>query len=189
VSDWPGWKAGPAGAGRVPFPQAVVVEVKALACELPSEEELPFSRFSCDDIAREAVRRGIVASISGRTVWRWLHTDAIRPWLYRSWILPRDPRFAEKAGRVLDLYQGVWNGQILGPDDYVISADEKTSIQTRGRLAEGAAPAPGRTRRGMFAGPACSGSAPRRPESKRIVAWLTWSSSRNPADPPGGCSG
>ena len=105
MSDWPGWKAGPAGAGRVPFPQAVVVEVKALACELPSEEELPFSRFSCDDIAREAVRRGIVASISGRTVWRWLDADAIRPWLYRSWIFPRDKRFAEKAGRVLDLYR------------------------------------------------------------------------------------
>jgi hypothetical protein len=87
-----------------------VVEVKALACELPAEAGLPFSRFSCADIAREAIRRGITASISGRTVWRWLDADAIRPWLYRSWIFPRDPRFAEKAGRVLDLYQGLWDG-------------------------------------------------------------------------------
>jgi len=30
---------------------------------------------------------------------------------------------------VLDLYQGVWEGETLGPNDYVISADEKTSIQ------------------------------------------------------------
>ena len=126
------------------------MEVKALACELPSEQDLPFSRFSCADIAREAVRRGIVASISGRTVWRWLDADAIRPWLYRSWIFPRDPRFAQKAGRVLDLYQGLWDGQLLGPDDYVISADEKTSIQARGRIAEGTAPAPGQTRRVEF---------------------------------------
>jgi hypothetical protein len=96
------------------------------------------------------VRRGIVASISGRTVWRWLDADAIRPWLYRSWIFPRDSRFAQKAGRVLDLYQGIWDGQILGPDDYVISADEKTSIQARGRVAEGTAPGPGQMRRVEF---------------------------------------
>jgi len=127
-----------------------VVEVKALACELPSEMRLPFSRFSCEDIAREAVRRGIVASISGRTVWRWLDADAIRPWSYRSWIFPRDKRFAEKAGRVLDLYQGVWEGKTLGPNDYVISADEKTSIQARKRVAEGQSPAPGRLRRVEF---------------------------------------
>jgi hypothetical protein len=128
----------------------VVVEVKALACELPSEQDLPFSRFSCQDIAREVVRRGIVASISGRTVWRWLDADAIRPWLYRSWIFPRDPRFAQKAGRVLDLYQGLYEGRILGPDDYVISADEKTSIQARGRVAQGTGPAPGQKRRVEF---------------------------------------
>jgi hypothetical protein len=91
-----------------------------------------------------------VASISGRTIWRWLAADAIRPWLYRSWIFPRDPRFAEKAGRVLDLYQGAWEGQILGPDDYIISADEKTSIQARGRVAEGTAPAAGRMRKVEF---------------------------------------
>jgi len=121
-----------------------------LACELPSERDMPFSRFSCTDIAQEAVRRGIVASISGRTVWRWLDADAIRPWLYRSWIFPRDKQFAEKAGRVLDLYQGLWNSEALGPDDYVISADEKTSIQARGRIAEGTAPAPGQVRRVEF---------------------------------------
>jgi hypothetical protein len=117
-----------------------------LACELPSERDLPFSRFSCADIAQEAVRRGIVASISGRTVWRWLDADAIRPWLYRSWIFPRDKQFAQKAGRVLDLYQGLWNGEALGPNDYVISADEKTSIQARGRIAEGTACGPGQMR-------------------------------------------
>jgi hypothetical protein len=147
---WQVWKASPAGAGRGFFPPEVVIEVKALACELPSESDLPFSRFSGADLAREAVARGIVASISGRTIWRWLAADAIKPWQYRSWIYPRDPRFAQKAGRVLDLYQGVWDGQILGPDDYIISADEKTSIQARGRIAAGTAPAPRRMRRVEF---------------------------------------
>jgi hypothetical protein len=136
--------------GRALFPPEIIMEVKALACQLPAEQGLPLSRFSHADLARQAVQRGIVASISGRTVWRWLDADAIKPWRYRSWIFPRDPRFAEKAGRVLDLYQGMWEGQPLGANDYVISADEKTSIQARGRIAPGMAPAPGQVRRVEF---------------------------------------
>ena len=104
------------------------MEVKALACQLPCERDLPFSRLSNADIAREAVESGIVASISGATVWRWLSADAIKPWQYRSWIFPRDPDFAQKAARVLDLYQGVWNAKRLRPNDYVISADEKLAF-------------------------------------------------------------
>jgi hypothetical protein len=69
----------------------VVVQIKALACELPATLGLPLSRLSVPDIASEAVRRGIVATISDTTVWRWLASDAIRPWTFRSWIFPRDP--------------------------------------------------------------------------------------------------
>lgn len=123
------------------------MEVKALAYELPHERNLPFSRFSHAEIAHEAVRSDIVASISGATVWRWLSSDAIKPWTYRSWIFPRDPDFAEKAGRVLDLYQGVWNNKQLSADDYVISADEKTSIQARNRNGLSTPPGAGRPRR------------------------------------------
>lgn len=125
------------------FPPRVAVEVKALACELPSESGLPLSRLSCGDIAREAVQRCIVASISGTTVWRWLNADAIKPWSFRSWIFPRDPDFAQKAELVLDLYHGAWKGDPLGPHDYVISADEKPSIQARARCHPGKAPTAG----------------------------------------------
>ncbi len=85
-------------------------------------------------MAREAVERGIVAEISGATVWRWLSEDAIRPFYHRSWIFPRDPDFAHKAGKVLDLYEGRrWEGEPLEAREYVICADEKTSIQARSR--------------------------------------------------------
>jgi hypothetical protein len=82
---------------------------------------------------REVRRSGLVASISGSTLWRWLHQDAIRPWYHRSWIFPRDPDFAEKAGRLLDLYARQWQSKPLRDDEFVISADEKTSIQARVR--------------------------------------------------------
>src|SRR5207244_2397176 len=59
---------------------------------------------------------------------------------------PRDPRFAECANPILDLYAHGWNGRALGSRDYVISADEKTSIQARQRRH---APVPVSPRRPM----------------------------------------
>jgi len=55
------------------------------------------------------------------------------PWQYQSWILITDPNFAATAAPVLDLYAQVWDGDPLSANDYVISADEKTSIQARCR--------------------------------------------------------
>ena len=147
---WLVWRTNPELGARPFFPPEVVVQVKALACELPAETEVPLSRFSRRDLAREVVARGIVAQISGATIWRWLDQDAIRPWQHRSWIFPRDPQFEQKAGRVLDLYQGCWQGQPLGNDEFVISADEKTRIQARVRLHPTQPPQPGQSRRVEF---------------------------------------
>src|SRR5215207_7710971 len=123
---------GPGGRGV--FPPAQIAEVKALACELPAQSGTPLSRWSTAEIARAAIQRGIVAQVAGITVWRWLAEDAIRPWNYRSWIFPRDPRFAERAGPILDLYEGRWEGELLEPGDFVVCADEKPSIQARARI-------------------------------------------------------
>jgi hypothetical protein len=114
-------------------PPEIIVQVKALACELPAIHQVPLSRWSIADLGREVRRSGFAATISDSTIWRWLHEDAIRPWRYRSWIFPRDPQFAEKAGRILDLYERVWDGHTLRDDEFVLSADEKTSIQARRR--------------------------------------------------------
>jgi hypothetical protein len=89
-------------------------------------------------------RNALGKPISRSTVWRILDTDAIKPWRYKYWILPRALRFAEKAGPMLDLYAGLWQGQPLGPKDHILSADEKTSIQARRRCHPSLPPAPGR---------------------------------------------
>ena len=90
---------------------------------------------------------GICASISPATVRRWLSEDALKPWQYRSWIFITDPDFAAKAKRVLDLYDRMWDGKPLGGNDYVISADEKTSIQARCRCHPTLPPGKSRTMR------------------------------------------
>ncbi|WP_407651689.1 hypothetical protein [Actinoplanes sandaracinus] len=93
----------------------------------------PLSRWNCPDLAAEAVDRRIVAAISASTIRRILARDTIKPWQHQSWIFIRDPRFAVKAARVLGLYARTFDGVPLGDDEYVISSDEKTSIQARCR--------------------------------------------------------
>jgi transposase len=114
------------------LPDAVRAEVIALACELPAATGVPLSRWSSPELTRQLATRCKVR-VSPSTVRRWLEADALKPWQHRSWISIRDPDFPVKAARVLDLYAGVWDGQPLGPNDFVICADEKTSIQARCR--------------------------------------------------------
>jgi transposase len=137
------------GRPRV-FGSVVVAGIKALACEPPERRDVPLSRWSSSELAAQAVSEGLVETISSSTVRRWLHGAAIKPWRYRSWIFPRDPGFAVKAARVLDLYARVVEGVALGPDDYVISADEKSQLQALARRHPELPAAPGRTRRVEF---------------------------------------
>jgi hypothetical protein len=66
------------------------------------------------------VESGYVGSPGDHSVsCRALARDALKPWQHRSWISVRDPEFAVKAARVLDLYAGIWDGRPTtspGPD-------------------------------------------------------------------------
>lgn len=146
----PGLADRPRPGRRRTFGKTTEVELKALACELPAESDVPLARWSYAELAAEAVTRGVVTSISASTVGRWLRADAIRPWRHQSWIFPRDPDFAVKAGRVLDLYDRVFDGQPLAADEYVLSADEKSQLQALRRRHPDLPPAPGRIRRQEF---------------------------------------
>lgn len=117
-------------AGRRSFPPGDVAEVKVAACETVRETKLPLSKQSTVDLARRLPGR-IGKPISRSTVFRILDSAAIKPWQHRSWIFPRAADFAAKAAVILDLYAGVWDGEPLGPNDYVLSSDEKTSLQAR----------------------------------------------------------
>ena len=131
------------------FPPEQVAEVKAIACELPATHGLPLSRFSRTELHRLVIERGLTEA-SASTIWRWLHEDAIRPWQVRSWIFRRDPDFLTKASRVLDLYARRLEGRRLRPDEYVISADEKSQLQALGRRHPTMPPGPGRAMRREF---------------------------------------
>ena len=129
------------------FPAAVVAAAKAIACELPATRGVPLGRWSLAELRTELLATGLVGDVSTTTLWRWLNEDPIKPWQHRSWIFPRDPDFAAKAGVVLDLYDRVFQDQELELDAYVISADEKTSIQARCRCHPTLPPGVARTMR------------------------------------------
>ena len=173
---------------RVVFPPQEVAEVKVIACELPIKHELPLSRFSRAELHRLVLERGVTEA-SASTIWRWLHEDAIKPWQTRSWIFPRDPQFAEKAGRALDLYARIFDAKRLRPDEYVICADEKTQLQALGRRHDTVPP--GRDVPGWSSSTTCAAGrwptwppgtsttpasltvSSRRPGSSRSPAWST----------------
>ncbi len=116
------------GRPRV-FAAKVVAGIKAMVCEPPAARDVPLSRWSSTELADQAVAEGLVEAVSASTVRRWL---------------------ADKAGRVLDLYARVWDGEPLGPDDYVISADENSQLQALSRVHPELRTGPGRPRRVEF---------------------------------------
>jgi DDE superfamily endonuclease len=129
-------RAQAAHGGFPPLDRALVI---AVACELPSQRQLPLSRHSASSIHEVVTGEGL--DISLRTVQRMLTEDTPKPWRHRSWIHPRDPNFRERAEVILGLYEGMWNGRRLGAGDLVVCADEKPSIQARRRRV--VPPAPG----------------------------------------------
>jgi hypothetical protein len=143
------WRTTQDAAGRPFFSPRDYALVKALACERVAETGEPISRQSLADLTSRA-QRALGRVISRSTVWRILNEDAIKPWQYKYWIFPRDPQFMEKAGPILDLYAGSWSGKPLENGDFIVSADEKTSIQARIRIHPSLGPGPGRATRIEF---------------------------------------
>ena len=104
---------------------------------------------SSPNLQRVVVQEEGLRGLSHASLGRILHQNALKPWQYRHWLFPRDPDFVRKACRVLDLYAGFWEGQPLGPDEYVLSADEK-SIQLLARCHPSLIATPGHQQRIEF---------------------------------------
>jgi transposase len=146
---------GLAGLGDLPRPgrprlisEADRAAVVALACQLPAATGVPLSRWTGPELAAELTAQGLAsAPVSVTSLLRILAENPVKPWQYQSWIFPRDPDFAAKAKVILDLYQGLYGGEPLGPGDRILSFDAKPSIQARGRIHETLPAAPARPAR------------------------------------------
>jgi hypothetical protein len=124
-------------------------QITALVCETLWKRKLPLSRFSIADLRRVVIQEEGLAGLSHSSLGRILRQDALKPWRYRYWLFPRDPDFVSRACVILDLYAGFWQGQRLGPDEYLLSADEK-SIQILARCHPSLPAMPGYEQRVEF---------------------------------------
>jgi transposase len=131
-------------ASRV-FPPTVVTTVKAVACDRAGARARGQVYFSIRDLAARVREVLALTALAPSTVWEILQQDALKPWQYRSWIFPRDPEFAARAGVVLDLYGRIYQGQPLGAGDFIFSGDEKPGLLLRSRCHPTVPPAPGHT--------------------------------------------
>ena len=120
-------------------PRQISAEVRAavvaLACQLPAATGVPLAHWTGPELAAELTAQNLVSSpVSASSVLRILAEHPVKPWQYQSWIYPRDPDFAAKAKVILDLYQGFYQGEPLGPGDRILSFDAKPQINARRRL-------------------------------------------------------
>lgn len=78
----------------------------AMACEQPSDSEHPIPIGEQQEIANEAIKRGIVEKISGRCVGRFLQESDLQPHHVRGWLTPKkDEKFNQKCQDVCETYK------------------------------------------------------------------------------------
>jgi hypothetical protein len=123
--------------------------VIATVCETLHEHKQPLSRFSMSDLHRVVIEEEELGNLSYGSLVRILDENVLKPWRYTYWLFPRDPDFVSKACVTLDLYAGFWQGQRLGPDEFLLSSDEKT-IQVLKRCHPGLPAIPGYVQRVEF---------------------------------------
>jgi hypothetical protein len=146
---------GPGGAGSPkracpgwPTARAPVDRPRSPHCGPPRSRRWPANcpprpasrwRAGVPEFAREAIQRGIAPAVSASTVRRWLDQDASSPGSAAPGSSSPNPTSKPRPS-VCWTCTRARQGRPLDADEYVISADEKTSIQARCRCHPTLAP-------------------------------------------------
>src|SRR5207249_986229 len=111
-------------------------EIVAVACEAPTDSGRPVSHWTPREVAEEVRKRGIVETISTRSVGRFLKSGRFTAASVEYWLnaKPDDPlAFAAQVAAVCEVYQHA--PAVAQQGGHVISTDEKTGIQALERAA------------------------------------------------------
>jgi transposase len=129
------------------FTPEQITQILALACEPPERSGRPITHWTCKELADEAKKRGLGASISAAQVGRYLREAELQPHKSRYWLnaKEKDPQpFQEKV-------EAVCAGYLEAPRLYqqgsthTVCTDEMTGIQALERVAATLPMQPGRT--------------------------------------------
>lgn len=128
------------------FTPEQVTQILALACEPPEKSGRPITHWTAHELADEAQKRGIVASISASQVNRYLNEAKLQPHRSRYWLntKEKDPRqFQEKVEAVCDCYHEAPR-LYAAEHTHTVCTDEMTGIQALERIAATLPMQPGR---------------------------------------------
>jgi transposase len=134
------------------FTAEQVTQILALACEPPSQSGRPIETWTGRELADEAVKRGIVKSISISQVNRYLAEAELQPHRSKYWLntTEKDPQLFEHQVQV------VCSTYLEAPELYfqyhthTVSVDEMTGIQALERNAKTIPMKPGQPARIEF---------------------------------------
>lgn len=113
------------------FAPEQVTQILAIACEPPEKSGRPITHWTNHELADEAVKRGIVASISPSQVGRYLREAALQPHKSRYWLntTEKDPvRFQGQVEAVCDTYRAAPELE-KKHRTHTVCVDEMTGIQ------------------------------------------------------------
>ena len=119
------------------FTAEQVTQILALACEPPEQSGRPITQWTYRELADEAMKRGIVESISAAQIGRYLREAELQPHKSRYWLnaKEKDPQqFQEKVERVCDCYLEA-PGLYAEANTHTVCIDEMTGIQALERIA------------------------------------------------------
>jgi transposase len=129
------------------FTPEQVTQILALACEPPEQSGRPITHWTYRELADEARKRGIVASISEAQVGRYLREAELQPHKSRYWLnaKEKDPQeFQQKVEAVCDCYQEA--PRLYHEENtHTVCTDEMTGIQALERGAATLPMKPGQT--------------------------------------------
>ena len=119
------------------FTPEQITQILALACEPPEQSGRPITHWTYKELADEAKKRGLVASISASQVGRYLREAELQPHKSRYWLntKEKDPQqFQEKVEAVCDCYLEAPR-LYRQENTHTVCTDEMTGIQALERVA------------------------------------------------------
>ena len=119
----------------------IAAHLVKLACELPDKADRSLSLWTRAELARTAIARRVVETISPQSVQRILQSQKLKPWRVHHWLSPKvamDDAFRATVLDVMDLYT-----RAPTEHEQIWSLDEKTSLQPRTRSAPSLPAQPG----------------------------------------------
>ena len=112
------------------FTPEQVARIVQLACTPPSRYDRKTRRWTCRELALEAVKQEIVSSISSSTVYRMLNKNDVKPHQVKGWLnaAPEDPAtFLPRVSRITKIY--IQAKELADEGTRVACIDEKPGIQ------------------------------------------------------------